>query len=274
MIDYVLKGWYPELSGIIEKADSISTSQYSKMEIKKGFIHYWVLLYNKAVTFKSYEDIEQFKSNLSSSPKRYYSGACNDASLDFWSNYSKNRPSDLAEKYGNIPIGEILLDSFKTHLGTQIRLCFHRITKSVKKTYNPMQCFKDLREPVLENGMFNNKPLKCYKSMNKCNIAQYIRDNKTFFEKILEKLEGLEEKDTETAKRINSLKEILKIIKHNRPFSNHDQNQDLCWNCGDAIHAVISPDDSTLLTRNVRHFEPICEAIGKKFRGYSSPKTG
>ncbi|MBF0609203.1 MAG: hypothetical protein SFH39_11740 [Candidatus Magnetobacterium sp. LHC-1] len=120
--------------------------------------------------------------------------------------------------------------------------------------------------------MFINKPLKCDESKDRCNITQYILDNKDDFEKILKQLEALEDKDKETKKRISSLKEILKLIKNDRPLSNHHQNQALCWHCSDAIHAVIPPRDSTLLTRNERYFKPICEAIGKSFKGYSSPK--
>ncbi|MBF0590491.1 MAG: hypothetical protein HQL02_00240 [Nitrospirae bacterium] len=267
LIDHVLKGWYPELSAIIRKAACISTSQYSKMEIRKGFLYYWIMLYNRTAKFESYTDVIQLIANLSRSPKRYYLGACIDADLDFWKNYV-DRNENISSKR------EILLGLFRSNLRTQIRLCFHKIAKRVDATCNPMQCFKDLSAPVLEDEMFIKKLKNCNESRDKCNIAQYIRDNKDDFEKILNKLEGLEEKDSETKRRISSLRKILKMIKNNEPFSNHDQNQDLCWDCGDAIHAVISPDDSTLLTRNVRHLEPICESIGKKFKGYSSPKIG
>ncbi|WP_040335243.1 hypothetical protein [Candidatus Magnetobacterium casense] len=272
LIDGILKGWYPELSDIIEKANGVSTSQYSKMEIKKGFLHKWVLLYNKAVRCKSFEDISLFISNLTSSPNRYYLGACVDAVSIFEADYSKKKPSELKGQYADINEGEIRLNAFKSNLRTQIKLCFHKISTRVRETHNPMQCFKDLGAPFLEKKMFINKPLKCDESRDKCNITQYIRDNKDAFEKILKKLETIKEKDKETTKRIRSLKEILKLINNDRPISNHHQNQGLCWDCTDAIHAVIPPHDSTLLTRNIRHFEPICEAIGRNFKGYSSPK--
>ncbi|KJU84947.1 hypothetical protein MBAV_002860 [Candidatus Magnetobacterium bavaricum] len=262
LIDSILKGWYPELSDIIKKASGVSTSQYSKMEIKKGFLHKWVWLYNKAVRCKSFEDISLFISNLTSSPDRYYLGACVDAVSIFETYYSKNKPSELKEQYGDINEGEIRLNAFKSNLRTQIQLCFNTIATHVKETHNPMQCFKDLKAPFLEKEMFINKPLKCDESEDRCNITQYILDNKDDFEKILKQLEALEEKDKETKKRISSLKEILKLIKNDRPISNHHQNQGLCWDCSDAIHAVIPPRDSTLLTRNEWHFKPICEAIG------------
>ncbi len=270
LIDLVLKGWHEELLQIVKTSDELTTSQYSKMEIQKGFLKNLILLFNKANQCNSIERVYEFISNLSRSPNRYYLGACVDAMYLFERNYSNKRPKELSEQYGNSKEGEIRIDSLKRTLRTIIRRCFHRIDKAVKETYNPMSCFTDLEEPKEDNGMFLTKPSKCSDSNSICSIKNYFIDNKTSFEQILIKLESLEEKDDETKRRIKSLKEILKMIRLNRPFSNHDDNYQLCWDCSDAVHAVIAPH--TIITSNMRHFKPICDAIGKSVQGYSVNK--
>jgi hypothetical protein len=133
-----------------------------------------------------------------------------------------------------------------------------------------MACFKDIGEPKLENGMFSTKSVKCVSSKTKCKINDFMKDNVEAFQKILEKLEGLDKKDDETTRRITSLKELLKLIRLNRNFDNTKPNQKHCWNISDAILAVIPKSDETIITSNLRHFVPICEAIGKNVKGYTS----
>jgi hypothetical protein len=271
LIDHVLKGWYPELKEILDSSNHKTTSQYSCMEIKKGFLQNWILLYNKAIQYNSFHKISQFISNLSRSPKRYYLGACVDAVTLFENEYSKRMPIDLAELYGKANEGEIRLEKFKSILRTQIKRCFHKIKNSSDEVYNPMECFKDISEPKLENEMFYNHPDKCDSSQTKCNIKDFIKDNTDAFQKILEKLESLDNnKDDETKRRIISLKELLKNIRLNRNFDNTEPNQKHCWNISDAILAVIPKTDETIITSNLIHFEPICEAIGKSVKGYKS----
>jgi hypothetical protein len=271
LIDAILKGWYPELTGIIEKADRVTTSQYAKMEIKKGFLRNWVLLYNKAVQFQSIDMVHQFISSLSSSPQRYYLGACADAITLFSKSYSQRRPREIIEQYGEANEGEVQLKLFKSLLRTQIKRCFHKVSVKVAEIYNPMNCFNDLSTPVEKYGVFFNKPERCNESGIKCDIKRYIEDNRDAFITILKTLEGLEKQDSETKRRISSLKKMLKMVRWNRNFDNTNPNQKHCWNCGDAIHAVIAGADEQIITRNFRHFEPICGAIGKSIKGYKSP---
>lgn len=272
LIDSVLKGWNPELVAILSSADKISTSQYAQMEIKRGFLHNWVLLYNKVIQYQNLSQLNFFISRLHVSGfHRYYLGACLDALTLFTVEYEKKRPKEIAGQYEEIDKEKKQLEIFKSILRSQIKRCFHKINNLVAENYNPMSCFVDIDSPIEQKGMFEDRPHKCNGSVKRCAIEKYFRNNKGLFEKILNKLKLLEKKDQATERRISSLREILKLVKLNRPFSNHDQNEELCWNCGDAIHAVIPPSEDTIITSNARHFKPICEELDKPYKGYKSP---
>ena len=85
------------------------------------------------------------------------------------------------------------------------------------------------------------------------------------FEKILAELKKIETPDGETAKRIKSLKEILRLLPYNnRKFSNKENSRQDCWNCSDAILAVTAPAEADILNHNSKHYDPICRAINKQ----------
>jgi hypothetical protein len=133
-----------------------------------------------------------------------------------------------------------------------------------------MNCFVDIQPPREEGEFFNNTPRLCPGSKVECNIKQFFRDNEEAFTKIRDKLKSLSKKgiDTETQQRISSLNEILRLLPHNRKFSNKEPNVKNCWRCGDAILAVTASADADVLNHNKKHYDPICEAIGKKSISY------
>ncbi len=245
------------------------------MEIKRGFLNYLILMYNRLVQTDNWSDFSQYISNLSSSPRRYHLGAIIDALTKFWETIEKQRPSELAERHGEIDLSEILKRDTLSFLRYWIRFLLVKIDKSVDDVLNPMECFVDLDSPQIKKGVFVSKPNKCPDSSVECQIKGYFNDNADDFKKILNKLKSIpsESIDNETTKRISSLKKIIK--KHliqNHHFSNYSQREKLCWDCSDAIHAVLAPKGSLVVNRNEKHFKPICEAIDKEYVTYSSPK--
>lgn len=270
---------FPELLAHINSTKKSLSSHYVKMEIKKGFLYNLVLLHNKVVECDSYSQVQQFAANLASSPRRYYLGTVLDALKVLWENIESKRPDDLKARYGNIPLGDILRRETKNFLRLWIRCFLQRIDTMVSEIVNPMKCFVDLKSPVLKGDRFDNRPDKCTASTAECEIQRFFVDNLKDFNNILTGLKALPEKDrdAETVKRMAALN---RIIKKRVPravsgvtFSNQSQDEALCWACGDAIHAVIAPKDSSVVNRNGQHYDPICSAIGRKSLVYSSPKV-
>lgn len=276
VIDATFKS-FPELLSLIKSADKSMASHYVKMEIKKGFLYNLVLLHNKTVECSSFAQVQQFAANLASSPKRYYLGAVLDALRVFWESIENKRPDDLKAKHGDIPIGDILRKETVNFLRMWIRFFLHRIDKVVDEIVNPMKCFLDLRSPELKGDRFDNRPAECPESTSECEIHKFFRDNIGEFEAILKGLRALpdSDRDRETTERMAALNRIIKKrVRRGLTFSNKSQDEKLCWACGDAVHAVISPKGSSVVNRNGRHYDPICKSIGRKSLVYTSPKVG
>lgn len=277
-IDATFKS-FPELLALIKLSEKCLSSHYVKMEIKKGFLYNLVLLHNKAVECDSIAQVQQFVSNLASSPRRYYLGAVLDTFNVYWQNNENNRPDDLKAKYGNIPMGDILRRETINFLRIWLRLLLPRIDKMVGEVMNPMKCFVDLKGPELKGDLFDNKPTECSASTTECEIHIFFRENIKDFDAILARLKAIpeNERDPETKRRMAALNRIIKKRVRRSvsglTFSNKSQDEQLCWACGDAIHAVLAPKGSSVVNRNGRHYDPICEAIGRKSLVYSSPKV-
>lgn len=275
-IDVAFKS-FPELLSLIKSSKKSLSSHYVKMEIKKGFLYNLVLLHNKIVHCRNWAEVQQFASNLASSSKRYYLGATLDALRVFWEKIESKRPSDLKEKYGDIPLADSLRKEALNFLRIWIRLILPKIDKMVDEMLNPMRCFVDLRRPVLNGDLFDNRPCICSESASECEIEKFFLENLANFRSVLEKLNGIpeRERDGETSGRIAALNNVIRkrILRSRMKFSNKSQDEKKCWACSDAIHAVLAPKGSSVVNRNGRHYDPICESIGRKSLVYSSPKV-
>jgi hypothetical protein len=74
-------------------------------------------------------------------------------------------------------------------------------------------------------------------------------------ERILELLEGHGGKP-ENQKMHQALRHILRTPK--RAFSDNQ-----CRNLGDAVFAIMAPDDAVILTTNIKDHAPLASALGK-----------
>ena len=265
---------FPEALSILSSSNQKYTSQYAKMEINRGFLNYLILMYNRLEQTPRWSDYQQYIANVAQTPRRYLLGGILDALTAYWKDIEKLRPDELKDKYGDVDMSTIMINSTKSFLRIWIRFFFKKIDKDFTEILNPMNCFPDIKEPQMKKGIFVIEPKKCIDSSVECDIKKYFLDNVEDFRKILDRLKAInkEDLDGETKKRISSLKKIIrKILPHNHKFSNYCQTEILCQHCGDAIHAVIAPETAIVLNRNERHYKPICEAVGKESMTYTSP---
>jgi len=268
---------FPALLAILESSDKRFTSQYAKMEIKKGFLNNLVLLHNKTVQLEKWSDLQQYISNLSSGGRRYQLGAILDAFTKLSTELENRRPDTFVDKYGVIHPLKILKRDLESFLRIWIRRFLPKIDKLVDDVLNPMKCFPDIESPRQVGNLFENKPYKCPESNIECSIKNFFAENLNEFNKILRQLEKIpnDEMDSETSHRRSALKKIIKkrMRSSTMIFSNKSQGEEWCWACGDAIHAVLSPSDASVVTRNEKHFKPICLAINRDYQAYRSPTT-
>ncbi|MCI4627103.1 MAG: hypothetical protein L3V56_14240 [Candidatus Magnetoovum sp. WYHC-5] len=263
------------LKKIIDEFDLVYTSQYVKMEINKGFLNYLVLIYNRLVGAECLSDVISYLGNLNIH-RKYHLGAAIEIFKEYIKAVEKKRPSELRfynrdTTLDEPPLSQLLLNDIRDYCCMRIKLFLKNIDAIEYEILNPMECV-EINKPSLKNGLFKKRTIGCKKAENKCNIRDFFEHNKDYFDVISAKLvcPSSSAIDKETEKRIRALKEILQeILPYNKPFNNHEAHK-LCLSCSDAIHCVVAPQQASVISKNARHFQPICEAINKKFETYSS----
>jgi len=268
VVDYSLK---PEakvrIKNICEQYGKKITAQYVRMEIKRGVLQYLIYLHNLIASKNSFADVLNTVSKLSSTPQKYRLGTILKILANFSKEIKNKTPQDIISEYGDIPIDEYQRRKSKSYLRNVIKLLWRSIDKIGDEILNPMDCFPDIREPYEKEGFFVNEPRDCEKSKFECKIKQFFREHQTEFQKILNQLEQVPpgNMDEETLRRKKSLKQILRLLPYGgRKFSNKELNRKDCWNCGDAILAVVAPHSADVLNNNQRHYRLICMAINKR----------
>jgi len=268
VVDYSLK---PEakvrIKNICEQYGKKITAQYVRMEIKRGVLQYLIYLHNLIASKNSFADVLNTVSKLSSTPQKYRLGTILKILANFSKEIKNKTPQDIISEYGDIPIDEYQRRKSKSYLRNIIKLLWRSIDKIGDEILNPMDCFPDIREPYEKEGFFVNEPRDCEKSKFECKIKQFFREHQTEFQKILNQLEQVSpgNMDEETLRRKKSLKQILRLLPYGgRKFSNKELNRKDCWNCGDAILAVVAPHSADVLNNNQRHYRLICMAINKR----------
>ena len=265
MVDRLCKGNEAKnkVKKILSNYEKSFTSNYSKMEFKKGFLQNLIYLHGKVSNSKSLADVYEAISKLSSTPKRNLLGTVLEALHTFYRYSPKVKVSDIHKKYGDITPEEYQKEMIESFLNLLIQRSWTKFDNLVDEMINPTKCFVDIQPPEKKNNIFNNKNRTCDKSMKECEIRKFFNDNYEIFSKILQKLKEIDDPDTETKNRTKSLKTILRVPK--RSVIEKD-----CWKCGDAIMSVEAPEDSDIFNNNQKHFTPICEAIGKSSVGYNT----
>lgn len=265
MVDAVCKdkATKEKIRKILSRYDKSYTSNYARMEFKKGALQHLIYLHGKVVNCKSISEVFEAITKLSATRLRNKLGSVLESVTNFYRDMGKTRVSEIRKKYRDITIDEYQKEMMESYLGTLIHRSWRNFDKVADEVINPTSCFVDIQGPKKKGRIYDNSPRTCDNSMQKCEVRKFFNDNNADFSKILKKLKELPEPDTETRNRIKSLKKILRVKKI-------DVRQKDCWNCSDAIMAMEAPQNSDIFNNNEKHYIPICEAVGKKSVGYSS----
>jgi len=234
----------------ISQFNQILSSTYVKMEFRRRFVQDLVYLYNEALLgAETFADvllrIEKLHSDYH---KRKIQGIIASFIRFF---------SDIKEEEVSGPLGKVILEKAVSYFRQTISAWWDDFENKVDIILNETDCYHAKTGPVLREGKFDNRMAKCKGTDIKCKIIEFLIQNEETFRKIHERLSQMDCLDDEQQKIKNILE---KAMKH--PQNMADRRN--CWNCGDAIIAVESPEDAVLFTTNIKHFEPICSEIGKE----------
>lgn len=266
VIDSSLKSYREMIKSIISKYKNTISSNYVRMEIKRGPIQYLTALHNMCVTLGKYSLVMEKIQKLSSSFQKNRLSMYLEVLYQFFSKIGQKKPSEFEHMEFDVVIAKMIA----SYLRIQIKIVWREIDDLANEVGNPMRCFMDITAPRKVGNLLDNFPSQCNGATVECRIREFFKDNELDFKYIVGALENIPEKDRdrETVKRISALKNILRLLPYNRKVSNKEPNYKLCWHCGDAILAISSPRESTILTSNKKHFEPICGSIDRKLFVY------
>jgi predicted nucleic acid-binding protein len=267
IVDATLKPEYQaSIQSILASYSTKISSNYVRMELKRGVLQNLVYLHNKIVNCNKWSEVQDAVSRLSASEQRHKLSTVLEVLARFWATIESKTTKEMEARQGTISINDYFRKQSVNFLRLSIRRLWKKLDSVADIQLDPMSCFVDIQPVKMDGELLDNQPRTCDKSGVECRIKNFSISEQGPFEAILAELQRLgQNADSETKKRVKSLRKILRMLPAaTRKFSNHRQNQAECWNCGDAILAVTAPAGAKILHRNPRHFDPICAALKKK----------
>jgi hypothetical protein len=238
------------------------SSEYVRMEMKRGVLSYWVLLYNKCVECEKLSEVFEYIQRLGAGPARNRASSILESLALFFKSVEDESVGVLGD---GALCGEFVKAQIAAFLRTRIRHSWRAFEKEVDVVLDDVGCFrgsKRLEGPRLVNDRFENSLGNCDDNKPEgCGLRDFLERHRTECERVLGALTSLKEPDSETSRRVTALKEVLRVC--NRPVSRTN-----CWRLGDVNLALEAPVGSAVVTHNRKHFEPICAAIGKGLLWY------
>ncbi|MFQ6002220.1 MAG: hypothetical protein ACE5KJ_00555 [Candidatus Zixiibacteriota bacterium] len=235
---------------ILDQFESKISSSYVKMEFKRGFLQYLIYMYNILVESRDFKEILARAQKLSSLASHRIGGILS-ALVAFF---------DIKELKGtktyDRPISDELYSLMESFLRQRIQTAMTSFEVGLDSITDQTGCFLARLEPIMKGEKFDNRNPICKKQDIRCDIVNFLIENKETFKQILQVLEESPNLDQELEKM---KKAVEKVLKYNAEIANRKN----CWHCGDAITAIECPSEAKLFTTNMKHFQLLCSAIDK-----------
>jgi hypothetical protein len=238
------------------------TSQYVRMEIKRGVLQNFVLIYNKSVECQTISEIFAYVQRLSATPARHRTSTILEALTNFFASIEEN---ELAGHRASLAVSfsKRMVEAF---LRTRIRRFWVEFERQVDVVIDSVECYKNVYQlppPKFVGPRIDNTFENCdqYKPQI-CVIRQFLCGKMVELTSIRDHLKGDPNPDEETQKRWRAIKDFV------RWQGRREVRRTDCWHMGDAIIALEAPDQAAIVNNNRRHMDLICSAIGKTSSGY------
>lgn len=231
--------------------------QYAIKEFKAGPLSYYVWMANKLTTTKSFVESLRAVQRLSRGLQRNRTSTAIQALVEA-DTILLQQPAPLEAAYGPIAnrdrvkadqvrlaIKKIIFDAWKNRRG------------AVNKVVNEYSCYTEVE--IEENrGLIEIKGAACLCAPN-CLMETDLRVKRN---SLLALKRLLKSQDT-TPARSKALKSIKKLLGSQ---ANHLNDVD-CRALGDMVFSLLCPEDSVILTTNLRDHETIAQLVGRRAVG-------
>ncbi|MBZ5564861.1 MAG: hypothetical protein LAP13_20875 [Acidobacteriia bacterium] len=264
MVDLLFKNKavVDRVRGATAELGTTYTSQYVRMEIKRGVLQNFVLIYNKSVECRMISEIFAYVQRLSATPARHRTSTILEAITNFFASIEEN---ELAGHRQNLPVSfsKRMVEAF---LRTRIRRFWVEFERQVDVVIDSVECYKNVYQlpaPKFVGTRIDNTFENCdqYKPQI-CVVRQFLRERREELTSIRDRLKNDPSPDEETQKRWKAIKNFV------RWQGKREVRRTDCWHMGDAIIALEAPNQTAIVNNNRRHMDLICSAIRKTSLGY------
>jgi hypothetical protein len=234
--------------------NKVQFPEYALKEMKAGPLFAWIWLHNKCVVERSFERVIRGLHSMANSRRKNLPNTALEAIAETGSS-RRMQMGRLVEKYGPTATEDAVhCDRMRLGLRRRITSAWSDRRSFGAELIYPISCFPndDLR---MKSGMIDCLPLSC-DSKRGCDIAVLMgRQPKDVA--ALRTVAQSDQSRRENVKRSQVLRHILRTP--NRPI-----NDSQCRSIGDAVFALLAPEDSVVLTTNIRDHLPLADAVRKR----------
>jgi hypothetical protein len=251
-----------QINSLLDQFESTESSHYVRMEIKRGFLQNLVALYNKSVECTRLSEVHQYIHRLSATPARHRLGTVLGSVTAFIQSIEDKELKDL-KKQGKL--GDFQKKQLEAFLRLRIRRFWPAFDKAADEIIDPVYCYKyryNLAPPTFVNGRFDNTFHNCDKyKPGICRLREFVDEHEPEYVQIRDQLLASGVVDAESIKRVQGLKEALRLKKRQIPRKQ-------CWQLGDAILVLEPAPEVNIITSNRKHYEPLCAIIKRPLTTY------
>jgi len=247
-----------QLSQLVERAESVTASTYSKKEFAFSLIKDLCTMLARVSRTKSLKDALDFIDKYGSLRKRFRGRML----AVFWKFFIRQTVRGNLSKYDDNKRDTIFAEKFAEFLRLYIPVFWESFEEGLELPLpDRTKCPFAHRAPI-DNGktFVLNTKRKCDSSYN-CTLPNLIKGERDRALKLLEKLNSINDNDN-----TDELKKIQLVIKNFFEEDNTSISYEMCnQGIGDLIIALETPLDRTLITTNAKESHVISPAISQEY---------
>jgi len=231
------------------------TSRYVLFEIARGYLLSLLVLRNKSCAVQSLTELHEYLHSGQQIRMHYRRETMLGAYDDHIAHLATLGISLTQDQQ---------LAHFRGWLGQHLRRGWRQLSRVAEVT-NRIGCREDIPSPSLKaNGLYEQRlPTHECGDVNACGLDKWLSAIRTELQTIAKGLAALKGKDQETERRVLALQRLI-AKSAGSDFEGRD-----CWSCGDAFICEESPSSAIVISKNRKHFEPLCALVGRTLFAYS-----
>lgn len=234
----------------LPKDGRLVCSSYVIFEIARGFLRRLITLHN--ISFE-YQTVADVLLAASSGQRRFT------YDMPTWTGAVIDYLAELEREDGQSK-DQVSLEEFRAKLRGWVRRGWSKLHTTFS-IINPIGCREDLPMPFQKSNQLLDQALpdsECG-TPSACNLQSFLFSSEAGTQAILSVLEAIpmSKMDNETTKRIAALKHL-----RSKPLRQEFEGRQ-CHRCGDALICLEAPQSHLIATKNVKHFQPMADALKK-----------